>query len=52
MKKQTIFLLLNSDFSAIEFELDRRINIKNKYLDSYDRIANNILKKRINSIFK
>lgn len=51
-KKQTVLLLFENEFAESEFKINCIMNNKNNNSDYYDRVANNILLKRINRIFQ
>ena len=50
MKKQAIYMLFNGDFSVNEYRVNSKLNSKNIELTMCERIANNILSKRIDVV--
>lgn len=49
-KKQAIFLLFQGDFSVNEYNVNKRLCINKNKLTMYDKLANNILAKRVENL--
>lgn len=50
-KKRGIFLLFQGDFSLNEYNINEKIPKQKRELSFYDRIANNVILRRIEKIF-